>query len=265
MRTLTIALLMILSLSSFGQLVDFKEKNSFYLGYRGALSFGLVNQVGSIPMFSPSERDGLNIHYNVHPRLDYIFALTNSLSLKAHASVGMTSRYKDHSGRAESFENNFSYQYETGKPRYVHSKVGLQINWFLYGKGSIAPVGSYIGLGFARRFTTGFHKDMTLATNSYLSNPVPDDVVDISNYQFAAVTNRINLQFGSREMITRKVFYDLCLDIGFNYQPVSEYLDYESNATTQENILDLLEERWYESHRFKDVATINVGIGCFIH
>jgi hypothetical protein len=266
MRKIFTPLFLLGFMLSFAQLVHVKEKNSFYLGQRGCLGISLVNQPSVHPMFSSTEIKDFTIAWNINPRIDYTFALSNNQSIQIHGSVGINSRQ---SNNYISFHDQGTYYNgEIGTPHYKEKMVGLQYNWFFKGKGSIAPLGHYFGLGISRRFVNATHKNMYLRGEYDWQSQTYYDNYSLADFEFNYVANRINMQYGIREMITNQLYYDLVFDGGLSYgiKPVDESTLGHTNPNPDvENLYDDLYDNTRSRYFLKDLLTLNVGLGWVIH
>ncbi len=267
-KAITLATILLLNLPLFGQMVGVKEKNSFYLGYRGAISVGLVNQLSGQPRSSTTQEKDSKLHFNSYPRLDYNFALTNRFSVQAHFSAAKVSRYNSTNYYAwyDGVELPW-YQYEIGRPKYSDLKYGVQFNYFFKRLASIAPVGTYVGVGFSQRTTKGSHQAMQLMTNHHYNGRSVDPILDLSGYDIKMNNIRMNFQVGTRELIGERLYYDYTIDLGFTVHN-SLYTNtsiYEIPETLEEGIKDMLEDRMDDSYKFRDVFTFNLGLGYILH
>lgn len=251
MRILSILIL----IASIGvcnaQMVSVKEKNSFYVGKRSAVSAG-INLQGTLHATIASEESKYNlIGMVISPKVEYTYGLTNGLSIQVLGEIHKTTRNTRTDNYYRFFEvpdnipfsnNYFEYDKEFGMPQYFGTSLGLKLNWHLKNRAALAPIGPHIGLGLKHgtiranydflRYT-GFH--------SY-GNPKSPDLSLVGETSKHKMIN-LNFDYVGREMVAENMFIDF--GVSFALPPLIYSSSYSNeNNSLQEDMLESIRARY---------------------
>lgn len=253
-----------LTISSFSQMIEIKEKNSFYLGYRGVANFTLNAQPTFHTSFATEEQANSLIGAVVAPSIGYTFALSNKVSVQLAGEFHKTTR---NSRDYESFypdivvKENGSYTYlqeEIGTPKYTGRSLALKFNFHLKNKASLAPIGSHLSLGFKQTWLTADHSNMALQEYQISNNNVLSLDLDgyVTNHNFFAIT----FDYVTREMVSEKLF----LDLGFGMATPAIQTSYSSDPKTRV-LDDAMVTGTTRRYLLHDVLRISFGLGYVLH
>ena len=264
MRILIFLLASVLTLTSFSQMIEIKEKNSFYLGYRGAVNVGFNVQPTVHTTFATDQQKSNFAGVVLAPSIGYTFALSNKVSVQLLGEMHKTTRNSrdDYNFYPEiQVRNRGSYSYldeEVGTPMYTGRSLALKFNFHLKNKASLAPIGSHISLGVKQTWLRADHSNMVVRESwSNWQDPISIPLNDyVTNHRMVALT----FDYVTRDMLTDKLF----IDLGFGMATPAIQTSYDSNGKAKviDNSMVGATTSRYLLH---DVIRINLGLGYVLH
>jgi hypothetical protein len=253
-----------LTISSFSQMIEIKEKNSFYLGYRGAVNVAFNIQPTVHTTFATDQQKSSLAGVVLAPSIGYTFALSNKVSVQLQGEMHKTTRDSrdDYDFYPEiQVMNRGSYTYldeEVGTPNYSGRSLALKFNFHLKNKASLAPIGSHISLGVKQTWLRADHSNMVVRESwSNWQDPLSISLKDyVTNHKMIALT----FDYVTRDMLTDKLF----IDLGFGMATPAIQTSYSSDPKTR-LLDDAMVAGTTSRYLLHDVLRISFGLGYVLH
>jgi hypothetical protein len=256
------ALALLAPLGSVAQMVTVKEKPSFYLGKRSAVSLNL----GLQPTLSPSkpiESDPNNptedklipIYANVKSELTYSLALNNRVAFFVKGGLNKTSRnpetglyFRDQNG------NSYNYLREIGAPIMKGNSIGAGFSFFRKRRAALAPMGSHFSMGVIRHKYNVSYEGMSLVGDDNFGGPVSFDLSDrTASFRYYA----LEMSFATNKPITKELYYQLGFSSSFQTRLISQLLEENKGDDLEQQLL----QNDIAALAFRDIVVLKLGLG----
>lgn len=264
MRISLFILILCVTASSFGQMIEIKEKNSYYLGYRGAVNVAANLQPTLHTSFATDQKKTSLIGAVLAPSIGYTFALSNKVSVQLMGEIHKTTRDSrdiydmDPRVVVRNQGRTFYLDEETGTPQYSGRALALKFNFHLKKRAALAPIGSHISLGVKQTWLKANHSNITLSEYVFSGTSDLKLTLDdfIINHQMVSFT----FDYVTRDMLTDKLF----IDLGFGFATPPLQRSYYSNKKT-DAINNSMVNATFNRYILHDVLRLSFGLGYVVH
>jgi hypothetical protein len=239
-----LTLLILCIITADAQMVDIKERNSFFIGKRNSVDISL-NLLPSLEPQRPvtTENIGFNIsgiYTHINPEISYTFAVSNKFALYAMASQYTRSRLPQEFASRDNWD--YTYFQDVKTPKLIDRGVGFGLAFFQTQKGSYAPIGGYFKIG------AKWHN--VSAQYSPFSNPE----LTIPSYTMKLVSGHV--EFGLKKPISDALYYDIGLGFARVLPlPKVDYIYLDSELLDQAKYWD------QKSLSYSELVKVKFGLG----
>ncbi|MGB1038851.1 MAG: hypothetical protein ACPGYY_09415, partial [Bacteroidia bacterium] len=160
---------------------------------------------------------------------------------------------------------DYNFYEEYGYAKLKGFSYGAGVKWFRSRKASIAPIGSYFGIGLTRHNYNVTHEDMILATDDPGYNNSwggSNDIISLDNREVDFSYLTMDFEFGNTHQITKDIYYKLGLSSSLNFGLGTLDLNsYDDNQTSE----DFLVQNAKESLKYSNLLVLKFGLGMVLH